>query len=233
MSYSDMFLKKKRKYIYYYIITGILFIGAVLYDIGNSNSAKSLQEGISESLIRFHVIANSDLPEDQELKLKVKNAILEEMGTMLDNSSSLNETRTILMENKKRIEEIGRKIILENNKDYEIKANLGTEKFPLKTYGDVVLPPGEYEALVVRIGEAQGKNWWCVLFPPLCFVDATHGVVDDKGKEELKNVLNEDEYNAIVMNKDENVKVKVRFKLLDWIEDKEDLASDPFLAIFN
>lgn len=233
MNNPNMFFKKKKKNTLTFVIIFVLLIGAILYDAGNSYTSESIKEGISESLIRFHVIANSDLPADQELKLEVKNAILEEMSSILNNSSSIEETRQLLKSNTNKIEEIGKRVVQANNKDYEINASLGIEKFPLKTYGDIVLPPGEYEALVVRIGKAKGKNWWCVLFPPLCFVDATHGVVDENAKQELKNVLTEDEYQAVVMSnkKSKNVKVKVRFKLLDWIEDKEnDLIKEPFLA---
>lgn len=81
--------------------------------------------------------------------------------------------------------------------------------FPMKTYGDMTFPPGEYEAFRVDIGEAQGKNWWCVLYPPLCFVDAVYGEVPEESKEELKGVLTEEEY-SMVSGKN----VKFRFKYL-------------------
>lgn len=127
-----------------------------------------------EDLIRFHVIANSDAEEDQALKRAVRDAILEEISPQLAQSQSLEQSRRILTELRPVMEEISRKVIAAWSKDYPVKTEYGEFIFPTKSYGSLILPAGEYEAVRVVIGEGKGSNWWCVLFPPLCFVDIGH-----------------------------------------------------------
>lgn len=213
-------LQKKRvmkTYILSLLIV-ILMVVAIGYDYSKNATNAAVIEGISDSLIRFHVIANSDSEEDQALKLKVRDKILESMNEILEDSESIEETRELIYENMDNIKEISEQVIEEYNYDYNINVKLKMEQFPLKTYGDIILPPGEYEALIVNIGEAKGKNWWCVMFPPLCFVDVTHGVVPEETKETLKNVLTDEEYDSVVMTEDtqEDMPIKIRFKFLEW-----------------
>lgn len=209
------------------LVVSIIFDSNVVY----TKEHESIVEGLSNSLIRFHVIANSDLEEDQQLKIKVKDRVVEAMRTLLDDSESIDESREIIINNMDALQDLAGKVIKEEGYLYETNISLKKEAFPLKKYGDVVLPPGEYEALVIRIGEAKGKNWWCVLFPPLCFVDATHGVVDDASKEGLKEVLTTEEYQAVLMDNEKEVDVKVKFKLLDWLDKKEDQIVDQNLLV--
>ncbi len=169
---------------------------------------------LEEKFIRFHVIANSDYEEDQELKVKVKDAILKEIKPILNDSNNIEQSRQLLLDNTEEIKSIAQKIIKENNKNYNVTVNLEKTNFPIKSYGDIVLPSGEYEALRVIIGEGQGKNWWCVMFPPLCFVDITHGTVDIETKEELKSILTEEEYSLIT----DDTSIKVKFKIVEWLE---------------
>ena len=127
-----------------------------------------------EELIRFHVVANSDSEEDQALKRAVRDAILKEVSPRLAASHSLEESREILTGLRPEMEKIGQKVIESWGKDYSVKSDYGKFIFPTKSYGSLVLPAGEYEAVRVLIGEGKGSNWWCVLFPPLCFVDIEH-----------------------------------------------------------
>lgn len=127
-----------------------------------------------EELIRFHVLANSDSEEDQALKRAVRDAILEEVSPRLAESTSLDESRQILTGMRTEIEHIGQEVVQKWGKSYEVQTDYGYFTFPTKSYGSLVLPAGEYEAVRVLIGEAEGSNWWCVLFPPLCFVDIEH-----------------------------------------------------------
>lgn len=127
-----------------------------------------------EDLVRFHVVANSDSEEDQALKRAVRDGILKELAPQLAESKSLEESRQILTGLRPEMEEIGRRVIKAWGKDYEVKTEYGNFIFPTKSYGTLILPAGEYEALRVVIGEGKGSNWWCVLFPPLCFVDIDH-----------------------------------------------------------
>lgn len=193
-----------------------LLLGVILtYCTSDENKDISeLQKDIAGKIIRFHVLANSDSDEDQALKLKVKENVVKYITPLLENSEDINETRKILNEIRQEIINIAEETIKNEGYEYEVTAKITYCYFPTKAYGDVVLPPGEYEAFEIEIGEARGKNWWCILYPPLCFVDVTHGVVPDSSKQMLKNVLDEDEYEAVT-NVEDNV--GYRFKVLEWL----------------
>lgn len=152
------------------------------------------QEAIASELIRFHVRANSDSEEDQRLKLEVKNVVVSYMEQLLEGSESVEESRRRIEENISGILGEAMEVVHNNGYDYDICGYMVREYFPLRVYGDVALPPGEYTAFRIDIGRAEGKNWWCVLYPPLCFVDITHGVVPEENKKELKRVIGEEEY---------------------------------------
>lgn len=129
----------------------------------------------ADSLIRLHVIANSDSPYDQEVKLLVRDKVIEVLEKMLANASDKEEAAVAINQNLDLIEEACREVLAELA-DYGVYATLCKAEFPTKAYGDWVLPAGEYDALRVVLGEGQGRNWWCVLFPPLCFVDAVGNI---------------------------------------------------------
>lgn len=130
-------------------------------------------------LIRFHVIANSDSTEDQALKRRIRDLIVEDMGNRFNKNGSVEEARIVAMANLPRMEEIARQQIKREGKDYQVKAMLGEYYFPIKNYGDTILPAGKYKAVRVVIGAGQGANWWCVLFPPACFHDVNKAISDD------------------------------------------------------
>ncbi|MDD3840270.1 MAG: stage II sporulation protein R [Clostridia bacterium] len=164
------------------------------------------EEDISDKVIRFHVIANSDSPEDQAIKLKIRDRILEDMGKQLSKSTDLGQSRDFIEHNLKNIENISKQEIQRNGKDYGVNACLGEFLFPAKTYGNLVFPAGRYQALKVVIGEGKGKNWWCVMFPPLCFVDISHGVTAEQSVQEIEDVLNDEMEDQI----------EVDFKMAEW-----------------
>ena len=141
-------------------------------------------------LIRFHVLANSDSEQDQALKRAVRDAILRKVSPKLAVSRSLDESRQIIKQVRPEMEEVGRSVVTSWGKDYTVQTEYGNFSFPTKSYGTLVLPAGDYEALRVVIGEGQGSNWWCVLFPPLCFIDIDHSTavqVDGKPGIPIKN----------------------------------------------
>lgn len=173
-----------------------------------------MQEGIAKELIRFHVRANSDSASDQELKLKVKDSVITYLEPMLSESGSLDESRQILNDNMDNIHDLAVHTLEENGSDYSVNVYFEESYFPMKTYGDITLPPGEYEAFRIDIGESEGKNWWCVLYPPLCFVDATHGTLPDSSKDKLKNILTDDEYNTITKT---SSSYEFKFKYLTFL----------------
>ncbi len=173
---------------------------------------REIQQGIAEEVFRLHVIANSDKDMDQELKLQVKNKIVEYLQKILKPDADLEETKEAVLTHLQEIEEEAEKTVEEAGFDYEVRAAVENTYFPDKTYGDCTFPAGEYEALNVRIGEAQGHNWWCVLYPSLCFIDDTYGIVTEEKKEDLKSVLTEEEFEQILKNPQEKPKVKIGFR---------------------
>lgn len=174
------------------VLIGILITGLIV------NAKKSEMQGeLAEQVFRFHVLANSDSGEDQALKMKVKEAIIAYMKQELPQSDSVETTKKWARENLVQIEQVAAEIIAEEGYEYSVKAEITICDFPDKTYGDITFPAGEYEALRIEIGQAKGQNWWCVLYPNLCFIDAVHAVVPEKGKNELKEVLEEDTYEMV------------------------------------
>ena len=187
------------------IIVGLGIIGALLTEIiGGTiheasametyNNHKTVDESkispTSNQLIRFHVLANSDSEKDQELKRAVRDAILKEVSPRLAVSKSLDESRQIIKQIRPDMESTGRSVVKMWGKDYSVRTEYGDFTFPTKSYGSLVLPAGNYEALRVVIGEGKGSNWWCVLFPALCFVDINQSTavqVDGKQGIPIKN----------------------------------------------
>lgn len=190
----------------------------------NSNVSNSTQKSLAGKVIRFHVLANSDSTEDQALKLEVKSNVVDYIYDNTAEYTSLEETRDFLKSNCGQIEEIALNTIEENGYDYDVTAKLTYSDFPEKSYGDVTFPAGTYESFTITIGEGNGHNWWCVLYPPLCFVDASTGILPDSSKEMLKDELTEEEYDVICDDTDndtENISdddnVVFQFKYLTFL----------------
>ena len=184
----------------------LVIAGGRLY---SDSEERQLQKGIASNIIRFHVRAESASKEDQWLKLQVKEAVLAYISPVLSKSQSVDESRQLLYNESENIRNVAAATLRSLGDESDVNVYFENCYFPMKTYGDMTFPPGEYEAFRVDIGEAQGKNWWCVLYPPLCFVDAVYGEVPEESKEELKGVLTEEEYSMV---SGENV--KFRFKYL-------------------
>lgn len=158
---------------------------------------KKTQESLADQVLRFHVLANSDDEEDQSLKLKVKDKIVAYMQEHLQDITDVLVTKVWVENHLKELEDVALQEIEAQGYDYTVRAELREVDFPTKTYGDVTFPAGIYEALRINIGDAQGENWWCCLYPSLCFIDASYAVVSEEGKDELESVLAEDEYDMI------------------------------------
>ncbi len=190
-----------------------LFGGCSLVDNEDSLALNELNyEEIADKLIRFHVIANSDSEEDQALKLKVRDRIIDKMSFKLENAKSLDEARDILNSSTEEVSNIAKEVILEEGFDYDVKTMLSNENFPDKIYGDYVFPQGNYEAYRVIIGSGEGQNWWCVMFPPLCFVDESKNIVDTKKLDKnIANIQDKTEENK----KDNDKKVIFKFKIVE------------------
>ena len=193
----------------------ILSFLLLLYTFINSVSyAEAVSTDIAESVFRLHVIANSDSKEDQNLKYIVRDNLIQYMNSICKDCKSKQEAISIVEENKNQFKEIALDTIKEQGYSYDVNINIGNFKFPTKNYGDISLPTGYYDALRVEIGEAKGQNWWCVMFPPLCFVDISSGVVPDDSKEIMKENLSEEEF-ALISDKSTS-EIQFKFKLLEF-----------------
>ena len=193
----------------------LCIIGVVIYILVGNEEQKVTADELKDKLLRYHVVANSDSDEDQETKLKVKEAVLEALSGKLEEAENAKEAASIVKDNEELILATANKVLKEDGATYTATMRVGEEYFPTKIYGDLTLPPGDYDALVIELGAGEGKNWWCVLFPTLCFIEPTCGVLPEESKEKLSGVLTTEEYCAVI--KDENTEIRVESKLLNWI----------------
>lgn len=219
-------------------IVAILFSGMLVWNYNKnttnfttkvqakeSNQLAS-QQSIAKKIIRFHVLANSDSLEDQALKLKVRDKVLEYIAPKMAECKTINESKKVLMQNNDNIRKIAQDVVFQKGYTYSVKTELSKVQFPVKEYGTIILPEGEYEAYRILIGSANGHNWWCVMFPPLCFTDITKGDVEvKKTQEEMKQALTKEEYELVDNSKNisDSKKIVVKFKI---VEEAEKLIDD-------
>ena len=196
------------------ILSFLLFIYTSICAI---SYAQNISNDIADSVFRLHVIANSDSKEDQDLKYIVRDNLLSYMNKICSNCKTKQEAIDIVTENKDKFEEIAKSTIKEQGFSYDVRINIGNFGFPRNNYGDISLPAGLYDALRVEIGEAKGQNWWCVMFPPLCFVDVTSGVVPEESKEVMEENLSEEEF-ALVFDSS-NDELQFKFKLIEFFQE--------------
>ncbi len=175
----------------------------------------AVSTNIQDSVFRLHVIANSDSEEDQNLKYIVRDKVLQYINSISNNQSSKEDVIALANENIDEIQKIAENTIKENGYDYYVKLNIGNFAFPTKTYGDISFPAGFYDALKIEIGEAKGQNWWCVMFPPLCFVDVTSGIVPEESKEIIKENLSDEEYQLLSENSND---ISFKFKIVEMFQ---------------
>ncbi len=172
------------------------------------------EEELYNNIIRFHVLANSDSSEDQELKLKVRDSVTQYTTKLLSDCTSINEAKDIISDNKEEITSIAQKVITQNGYNYTVTFETGYENYPRRTYGKYSFPAGNYYSLRLKIGNAEGRNWWCVLFPPMCLGSATVEKYDDDS--ELRRIgFSDNEINII--SETDSVKKEIRFFFLDLI----------------
>ena len=172
------------------------------------------QQHIASQIIRLHVIANSDETADQTLKKEVKDQVVTYLRSKMNQAASIQAARQIICQEMDALKEIAEKKIRQEGYDYPVTVSLGTTYFPVKEYGDMAFPAGDYEALRVQIGESKGRNWWCVMYPSLCLVDGVYQTVPESSKDKLKQVLSTSEYQSLV---DGGEDVQFRLRFFDWL----------------
>ncbi len=198
-------------------ILPLLFIYTLICSISYVNA---ISTDLQKNVFRLHVIANSDSEDDQNLKLKVRDNVIKYMNTLCSKTTSKEEAIEIANAHLNEFKKIALNTIKENGYNYDVNISIDNVFFPTKTYGDISLPEGYYDALRIKIGKAEGKNWWCVMFPPLCFVDVTSGIVPDDSKELLKENLSQEEYDLICNGNSEdlnNSDITFKFKIVELL----------------
>ena len=178
-------------------VLALLISASVTGVFATEVKAVRLQEKMAGEVFRFHVLANSDSKEDQALKMQVKEVVISYMKEELPNSESVEMTKSWAKSHLREIEELAKETLEKEGCYDSVSAKVTNCYFPEKTYGDITFPKGDYDTLRIEIGRAKGQNWWCVLYPNLCFIDAVKAVVPEEGKEELKEVLDEEEYEMV------------------------------------
>lgn len=215
MDYVKYYEIEKRVKMAAVIVTIIVasFVTNFLMYNEKTNVQAAMQQSLAQEVLRFHVLANSDSEEDQALKMKVKEAVLAHIDQEMPETKNVTETSEWMRRHVEELKQVGEAVIQKEGYDYTVSAAVTTCWFPEKTYGDLTFPQGNYKALRIEIGEAKGQNWWCVLYPGLCFVDAVNAVVPEEGKEKLRSVLSDDEYSFLDGEKD----FKIGFYFLENI----------------
>lgn len=197
----------KRRILILVVVAATIIISMINYNSHREN----MQKSIASKILRFHVLANSDKNSDQEVKEKVRDAVGSYIEPLLENSESIEETREIVKENLDNINQVAEQTLEDNGFDYGASSVVTYTQFPEKTYGSYTFPPGEYEALEINLGRAEGHNWWCVLYPNMCFRGSVYEVVDSDCDKALRQVLTEEEYREVF----DSGKFEISFKILE------------------
>lgn len=203
------------------IILSIVFVFVAIIISYSIESYQSMSK-INDKVIRLHVIANSDTYEDQVLKYKVRNDIIDNFNNDFQLILSKDESQNIIIDNINEIRDEALKIVKAEGYNYDVIVHYGNYNFPRKQYEEIVLPGGSYDAVRVEIGKAEGSNWWCVMFPPLCFLDFGNTdneqpVFDVDTERKLQEVLTKEEIESIKTKRGlEDIKLKS--KIFEFIE---------------
>ncbi len=195
------------KKIYIFLALMLTFLSAF------SVWAKSEKEEIAEAVLRLHIVANSNSLEDQKLKIKVRDALIKEFQSISENTENKKEAMEKAIKEKEKIKSIAEEEIIKNGFSYGVTVDIGKSKFPTKIYDNVALPKGYYDAINVKIGDGNGENWWCVMYPPLCFADSISMRMNECSISVLKEALSEEEFRIITERED--AKIKIKFKILE------------------
>lgn len=191
---------------------------------GKSGTCADVYEDALKSpedvVVRFHVRANSDSETDLALKYEVRDAVLALLAEDLQKAENDSEAILYLAQNLSEIRNTARAVVTEAGYHYDVKAYITREEFPIREYGELVLPAGTYRALRIDIGEAKGENFWCMLYPMMCYTMDAGAVVDSEDAEKLAQALDEESYKKLFVKRDTKPgDVKVKLKILEWLQD--------------
>ena len=168
---------------------------------------------IAPSILRFHVLANSNSSNDQAIKTDVKSFVLQLLRSC--SAGSKEELSSYINDHKQSLEAETNAYLAQKGCDYKAVISVTKAYFPTKAYGDLVLPCGTYDTVPVELGRARGRNWWCVLYPKLCFIDATHSILPQSSRQELQMLLSEEDYQSLF---EDPSRIRIRLKLLQFFD---------------
>lgn len=200
----------KRFFLIFLLLIVFIFFSVFSY-------GKTVSTSLKNNIFRLHILANSDSTLDQSLKLKVRDNIINYLENLCINCNSKSDYIDIINKNIVNLKNVVNQTILENGYKYSSDIEIGNFYFPTKHYGNISYPAGFYDGLKIKIGESKGQNWWCSLFPPLCFTDISSGIIDEESKENLKNNISLEEFSIISSN---NNIYKFKFKLIEFLNEK-------------
>ncbi len=200
------YINKTRFFILISLLT-LLFSFSISY-------AKNAGDSLSGSLLRLHIVANSNSKTDQELKLAVRDRVIEETKSIFKNTQTPKDAILLAKNNSELISEIAKNEILRHGLNYDVKVKIGRFSFPSKTYADIMLPAGKYNAVRIEIGSGKGENWWCVMYPPLCFTDGIVSI-SDESRQKLKESLSDEDYSLITSQNSGSLPVQFKFKIVE------------------
>ncbi|MCK8823709.1 stage II sporulation protein R [Fuchsiella alkaliacetigena] len=184
------------------ILTGLASTSTITWEENIDSSVSR-----AEDLLRLHVVANSDSVLDQRIKRRVRDRVIEETESLLAGVEDQSKAKQLITHKSDYIKGIAKSELNKFDKDYSVEVELGNFEFPKRTYGDLTLSAGNYEALRVSLGRGQGENWWCVLFPPFCYIDSNHN-----HKQDLEKV------------DEEELEIKMKSRVAEYVEDNPQLA---------
>lgn len=216
--WKDTFLvlwKKEKWYWCGAVVLGVLF-SLIFGAHWTKGYSEMIQNGIAAKVVRFHVLANSDTEADQGLKLAVRDRVLQEYGDLLQACENKAETLAVLEDARQKICETAAAEVQAQGYAYPVRVSLVREEFPFKKYDDLIFPAGVYDALRIEIGAAKGQNWWCVLYPQMCFVDAAWGYSTEESHARLENTLTEEEFLIVSALEQEALTPKIKLKIVEW-----------------
>ena len=199
----------KKKWI---AIAGLFVVTFVLmFFYARQMRQNRMQKDIAKEILRLHVVANSDSKKDQALKMEVKEAVVTYLRGVMQDAESVDEARIQIQKRLPEIEAVAKEKMQQKGYSYDADATLSSCYFPVKTYGDMIFPAGEYEALKVNLGKSAGKNWWCVMYPPLCIPVAEDVAVQD---EQAKAYFSDAEQDVLYHPE----RYRVKWKLAEWFK---------------
>ena len=209
-------MTEKKKWI---AIAGLFVVTFVLmFFYARQMRQNRMQKDIAKEILRLHVVANSDSKKDQALKMEVKEAVVTYLRGVMQDAESVDEARIQIQKRLPEIEAVAKEKMQQKGYSYDADATLSSCYFPVKTYGDMIFPAGEYEALKVNLGKSAGKNWWCVMYPPLCVPCAGVDMTDEEIMEKYGGELTDEDIELLT---EEGYKPRLYIaELIGWLLEK-------------